>query len=257
MMGDHKAGMTANVIGWFEMDASFFMEFVDFVRQNWQWCVAAVGILLCLHHFMGFSDDKQAGSNELSSRSNSTGNSCTTTVSPVFNMIPNYSVSDQNLRSELSSSDRLYFDRVYYNSQKLIDYGANCAYSNPASVMELNSKACALQESVAIKDVSCLKGRSFEQCLAAYRMSVVAANGFHNARVELQQTCSMVPRESRKQPGYKNLVGLERDLYKREQNQNRVSALIRDYVGSSFGNRGKRWHEENRKRMINNKARAK
>ena len=68
---------------------------------------------------------------------------------------------------------------------------------------------------------------------------------------------SLIPRESRKQPDYKNLVRLERDLYKREQNQNHVSALIRDYVGSSFGNRGIRWHEENRKRMINNKARSK
>lgn len=239
------------------MDASFFIEFVDFVRQNWQWCVAAVGILLCLHHFMGSSNGEQAENNVSSSRSNSTGNSCTATVSPVFNMTPNYSVSDQNLRSELSQSDRQYFDTVYYNSQKFIDYGANCAHGNPASAMELMSKANALQESVAIKDVSRLKGESFEHCLAAYRMSVVVSNALHNARVELQQTCSMIPRESRKQPGYKNLVRLERDLYKREQNQNHVSALIRDYVGSSFGNRGIRWHEENRKRMINNKARSK
>ena len=249
--------MTTYVIGWFEMDASFFMKYVDFVRQNWQWCVAAVGILLCLHHVMGSFDDKQAGSNELSSRSNSTGNSCTTTVNPVINVVPNYSVSDRNLRSELNQSDRRYFDTVYYSSQKFIDYGANCVYGNPALAMELKAKASALQESVAIKDVSCLKGKSFEQCLAAYRMSVVVSNSLHRARVELQQTCSTIPRESRKQPGYKNLVGLEKDLYKREQNQNHVSALIRDYVGSSFGNRGKRWHEENRKRMINNKARAK
>lgn len=239
------------------MDASFFMDFVDFVRQNWQWCVAAVGILLCLHHFMGSSNGEQAENNVSSSRSNSTGNSCTATVSPVFNMTPNYSVSDQNLRSELSQSDRQYFDTVYYNSQKFIDYGANCVHGNPASAKELKSKACALQESVAVKDVSCLKGKSFQQCLAAYRMSVVVSNSLHSARVELQQACSMIPRESRKQPGYKNLVGLEKDLYKREQNQNHVSGLIRDYIGSSFGNRGKRWHEENRKRMINNKARGK
>lgn len=239
------------------MDTSWFIEFVNFVRQNWLWCVAAVGVLLCLRHVMGSSDDKQAGSNELSSRSNSTGNSCSTTVNPVINVVPNYSVSDQSLRAELSQSDRQYFDTVYYNSQKFIDYGANCAHGNPASAMELMSKANALQESVAIKDVSRLKGKSFEHCLAAYRMSVVVSNALHNARVELQQTCSMIPRESRKQPGYKNLVRLERDLYKREQNQNHVSALIRDYVGSSFGNRGIRWHEENRKRMINNKARSK
>lgn len=256
-MGDHKAGMTANVIGWFEMDTSWFMEFVGFVRENWPWCVAAVGILFCLHHIMGNSDDKQAGSNELSSRFNSTGNSCTTTVNPVINVVPDYSVSDQNLRSELNQSDRRYFDTVYYNSQKFIDYGANCAYGNPASAMELKSKAYALQESVAIKDIACLNGKTFEQCLAAYRMSVMAGNALHSVRVELQQTCSMIPRQSRKQPGYKNLVGIERDLYKCEQNQNHVSALIRDYVGSSFGNRGKRWHEENRNRMINNKARAK
>lgn len=256
-MGDHKAGMTANVIGWFEMDTSWFMEFVGFVRENWPWCVAAVGILFCLHHFMGNSDDRQAGSNELSSRSNSSGNSCTTTVNPVINVVPDYSVSDRNLRSELNQSDRRYFDTVYYNSQKFIDYGANCAYGNPASAIELKSKACALQESVAIKDIACLNGKTFEQCLAAYRMSVMAGNALHSVRVELQQTCSMIPRQSRKQPGYKNLVGIERDLYKREQNQNHISALIRDYVGSSFGNRGKRWHEENRNRMINNKARAK
>lgn len=249
--------MTANVIGWFEMDTSWFMEFVGFVRENWPWCVAAVGILFCLHHFIGNSDDKQAGSNELSSRSNSTGNSCTTTVNPVINVVPDYSVSDRNLRSELNQSDRRYFDTVYYNSQKFIDYGANCAYGNPASAMELKSKAYALQESVAIKDIACLNGKTFEQCLAAYRMSVMAGNALHSVRVELQQTCSMIPRQSRKQPGYKNLVGIERDLYKCEQNQNHVSALIRDYVGSSFGNRGKRWHEENRNRMINNKARAK
>ena len=143
------------------MDASWFMDFVDFVRQNWQWCVAAVGILLCLHHFMGSSNGEQAENNVSSSRSNSTGNSCTATVSPVFNMTPNYSVSDQNLRSELSQSDRQYFDTVYYNSQKFIDYGAHCAHGNPASAMELMSKANALQESVAIKDVSRLKGKSF------------------------------------------------------------------------------------------------
>lgn len=239
------------------MDTSWFMEFVGFVRENWPWCVAAVGILFCLHHFMGNSDDRQAGSNELSSRSNSSGNSCTTTVNPVINVVPDYSVSDRNLRSELNQSDRRYFDTVYYNSQKFIDYGANCAYGNPASAIELKSKACALQESVAIKDIACLNGKTFEQCLAAYRMSVMAGNALHSVRVELQQTCSMIPRQSRKQPGYKNLVGIERDLYKREQNQNHISALIRDYVGSSFGNRGKRWHEENRNRMINNKARAK
>lgn len=240
-----------------KMDASWFIEFVSFVRENWQWCAAAIVMLLCLHHFMGNSDDKQAGSNELSSRSNSTGNSCTTTVNPVINVVPDYSVSDRNLRSELNQSDRRYFDTVYYNSQKFIDYGANCAYGNPASAMELKAKASALQESVAIKDVSCLKGRSFDQCIAAYRMSVVVANSLHRARVELQQTCSTIPKESRKQPSYKNLVELEKDLYNREQNQNRMSGLIRDFVGSSFGNRGKRWHEENRKRMINNKARAK
>lgn len=256
-MGDHKAGMTDNVIGWFKMDTSWFMEFVGFVRENWPWYVAAVGVLLCLRHVMDSSDDKQAGSNELSSRSNSTGNSCSTTVNPVINVVPNYSVSDRNLRSELNQSDRRYFDTVYYNSQKFIDYGANCAYSNPASAMELKAKASALQESVAIKDVSCLKGRSFDQCIAAYRMSVVVANSLHRARVELQQTCSTIPKESRKQPGYKNLVELEKDLYNREQNQNHMSGLIRDFVGSSFGNRGIRWHEENRKRMINNKARAK
>lgn len=255
-MGDHKAGMTANVIGWFEMDTSWFMDFVNFVRQNWHWCVAAVGVLLCLRYVMGSSDDKQAGSNELSSRSNSTGNSCSTTVNPVINVVPNYSVSDRNLRSELNQSDRRYFDTVYYNSQKFIDYGANYAYRNPASAMELKAKASALQESVAIKDVSCLKGKSFEQCIAAYRMSVVVGNSLHGARVELQQTCSMIPKESRKQSGYKNLVGLERDLYKREQNQNRMSGLIRDYVGRSFGNRGKRWYLENRKRAIDKKAYA-
>lgn len=240
-----------------KMDASWFMEFVGFVRENWHWCVAAIGILLCLHHFIGSSDEKQIERSESSSCSSSTGNSCSTTVNPVINVVPNYSVSDRNLRSELNQSDRWYFDTVYYNSQKFIDYGANCAYGNPASAMELKSKAYALQESVAIKDIACLNGKTFEQCLAAYRMSVMAGNALHSVRVELQQTCSMIPRQSRKQPGYKNLVGIERDLYKCEQNQNHVSALIRDYVGSSFGNRGKRWHEENRNRMINNKARAK
>lgn len=249
--------MTANVIGWFKMDASFFMEFVNFVRDSWQWCVAAVGILLCLHHFMSSSDGKQADSNNSSSSSTSIGNSCTTTVSPVFNMAPNYSVSDQNLRSELNQYERQHFDNVFHNSQQFLVYGANCAIDNSASAMELKSKASALQKSVAIKDIACLRGMSFEQCLAAYRMSVVVGNALHNARVDLQQTCSKVPNESRKQSGYKNLVELERDLYKREQNQNHVSGLIRDYVGSSFGNRGKRWHEENRKRMLNNKARTK
>ena len=136
------------------MDTSWFLEFVGFVRENWPWCVAAVGVLLCLRYVMDSSDDKQAGSNELSSRSNSTGNSCSTTVNPVINVVPNCSVSDRNLRSELNQSDRRYFDTVYYNSQKFIDYGAKCAYGNPASAMELKSKACALQESVAIKDVS-------------------------------------------------------------------------------------------------------
>lgn len=254
LLGDHKAGMTAFIVRWFEMDASWFMEFVGFVRENWQWCAAAVGLLLCLHHLMGNFGSKQGDNNESSSQSNSTGNSCSTTVNPVFNVIPNYSVSDQNLRSELSSSDRQFFDTVYYNSQKLIDYGANWTYNDPASVMELKSSASALQESVAIKDVSCLKGKTFQQCLAAYRMSVMVANALHNARIELQQTCSTIPKESRKQPGYINLLGLEKDLFKREQNQNRVSGLIRDYVGSSFGNRGLRWYEDNRRRAINKKA---
>ena len=113
-MGDHKAGMTANVIGWFEMDTSWFLEFVGFVRENWPGCVAAVGVLLCLRYVM-------------SSRSSSTGNSCSTTVNPVINVVPNYSVSDRNLRSELNQSDRRYFDTVYHNSQKFIDYGAKCA----------------------------------------------------------------------------------------------------------------------------------
>lgn len=257
LLGDHKAGMTIYRCKVVKMDASWFMEFVGFVRENWHWCVAAIGILLCLHHFIGSSDEKQIERSESSSCSSSTGNSCSTSVNPVINVVPNYSVSDRNLRSELNQSDRRYFDTVYYNSQKFIDYGAKCAYGNPASAMELKSKACALQESVAIKDVSCLKGKSFEQCIAAYRMSVVVANSLHRARVELQQTCSTIPKESRKQPGYKNLVRLEKDLYNREQNQNRTSGLIRDFVGSSFGNRGKRWHEENRKRMINNKVRAK
>ena len=248
--------MTAFIVRWFEMDASWFMEFVGFVRENWHWCVAAVGILFCLHHFMGSSDDSQIENGQSSSRSSSTGNNCVTTVSPVIN-VPYYSISDQKLRSELNPSDRLYFDRVVSNSQQFIDFGAHFSYRNPGSAKELKTKASALQKSVAINDPSCLRGRSFEQCLAAYRMSVVVGDSLHNARVELQQTCSKVPKDSRKQSGYKKLVELERDLYKREQNQNHVSGLIRDYVGSSFGNRGKRWHEENRKRMLNNKARTK
>lgn len=82
------------------MDTSWFLEFVGFVRENWPWCVTAVGILYCLHHFMGNSDDSQIENSQSSSRSCSTGNNCVTTVSPVIN-VPCYSVSDQN--SDLSS----------------------------------------------------------------------------------------------------------------------------------------------------------
>ena len=89
------------------------MEFVGFVRENWHWCVAAIGILLCSHHFIGSSDEKQIERSESSSCSSSTGNSCSTTVNPVINVVPNYSVSDRNLRSELNQSDRRYFDTVY------------------------------------------------------------------------------------------------------------------------------------------------
>lgn len=95
------------------MDTSWFMEFVGFVRENWSWCVAAVGILYCLYHFMGNSDDSQIENSQSSSRSCTTGNNCVTTVSPVIN-VPCYSVSDQKLRSELNPSDRLYFDRVVF-----------------------------------------------------------------------------------------------------------------------------------------------
>ena len=195
------------------MDTSWFIDFVNFVRQNWHWCVAAVGVLLCLRYVMGSSDDKQAGSNELSSRSNSTGNSCSTTVNPVINVAPNYSVSDRNLRADLNPSDRLYFDRVVSNSQQFVDFGTHFSYRNPGSANELKTKASALQKSVAINDPSCLSGKSFEQCLAAYRMSVEIANALHEARVNLQNTCASVSKANRTQPSYKTLVNLEKDLY--------------------------------------------
>lgn len=238
------------------MDTSWFIDFVNFVRQNWHWCVAAVGVLLCLRYVMGSSDDKQAGSNELSSRSNSTGNSCSTTVNPVINVAPNYSVSDRNLRADLNPSDRLYFDRVVFNSQQFVDFGTHFSYRNPGSANELKAKASALQKSVAINDPSCLSGKSFEQCLAAYRMSVEIANALHEARVNLQNTCASVSKANRTQPSYKTLVNLEKDLYKREQAQNHASAIARNYIGASFGNRGKRWYHENRRRAIDKKANA-
>lgn len=254
-MGDHKAGMTANVIGWFEMDTSWFMEFVGFVRENWPWCVAAVGILYCLHHFVGNSDDSQIENSQSSSRSCSTGNNCVTTVSPVIN-VPCYSVSDQKLRSELNPSDRLYFDRVVSNSRHFVDYGTHYSFDNPGSAKELKTKASALQKSVAINDPSCLRDKSFEQCLAAYRMSVEIGDALHEARVNLQNTCASVSKANRSKPGYKTLVDLEKDLYRREQAQNHMSAIARNYIGSSFGDRGKRWYQENRRRAIDKKANA-
>lgn len=238
------------------MDASWFMEFVNFVRQNWHWCVAAVGVLFCLRHVMSSSDDKQAGSNELSSHSNSTGNSCTTTVNPVINVVPNYSVSDQSLRADLNPSDRQCFDQVISNTQQFIDYGAHFSYGNPSSTKELKAKANALQKSIAINDPSRLSGKTFEQCLASYRLSVEIGDALHVARVNLQKTCASVSRANRAQPSYKALVGLEKDLYRREQAQNHVSAIIRNYIGSSFGDRGKRWYHENRRRAIDKKANA-
>ena len=238
------------------MDTSWFIDYVNFVRQNWHWCVAAVGVLLCLRYVMGSSDDKQAGSNELSSRSNSTGNSCSTTVNPVINDAPNYSVSDRNLRADLNPSDRLYFDRVVSNSQQFVDFGTQFSYRNPGSANELKAKASALQKSVAINDPSCLSGKSFEQCLAAYRMSVEIANALHEARVNLQNTCASVSKANRTQPSYKTLVNLEKDLYKREQAQNHASAIARNYIGASFGNRGKRWYHENRRRAIDKKGKC-
>lgn len=255
LLGDHKAGMTAFIVRWFEMDASWFMEFVGFVRENWQWCAAAVVMLLCLHHFMGSPDDGQIENSQSSSRSSSTGNNCVTTVSPVINF-PNYSVSDQKLRSELNSSDRLYFDRVVSNSQQFVDFGAHCSFGNPGSAKELKTKVSALQKSVAINDPSCLRNKSFEQCLAAYRMSVEIANALHEARVNLQNTCTSVSKAIRTKPSYKTLVELEKDLYRREQAQNHMSAIARDYIGSSFGRRGKRWYQENRRRAIDKKANA-
>lgn len=238
------------------MDTSWFMEFVGFVRENWPWCVAAVGILYCLHHFMGNSDDSQIENSQSSSRSCSTGNNCVTTVSPVIN-VPCYSVSDQKLRSELNPSDRLYFDRVVSNSRHFVDYGTHYSYGNERFAKELKTKASALQQSVMVNDPSCLKGKSFEHCVAAYRMSVIGGNALHDARVNLQQTCASVSKNNRSQPSYKTLVELEKDLFRREQAQNHVSGIIRDYIGASFGARGKRWYADNRKRAINKKAAAK
>ena len=237
------------------MDTSWFMDFVGFVRENWPWCAAAIVMLLCLHHLMGDSGSEQGDNDETSSQSNSTGNSCVTTVSPVIN-VPYYSVSDQKLRSELNPSDRLNFDRVVSNSQQFVDYGSHFSYGNPGSANELKAKASALQKSVAINDPSCLSGKTFEQCLAAYRMSVEIANALHEARVNLQNTCASVSKANRTQPSYKTLVNLEKDLYKREQAQNHASAIARNYIGASFGNRGKRWYHENRRRAIDKKANA-
>lgn len=256
LLGDHKAGMAAFIVRWFEMDASWFMEFVGFVSENWQWCAAAVGLLLCLHHLMGNSGSKQGDNNESSSQSNSTGNNCVTTVSPVIN-VPAYSASDQQLRSELNPSDRLNFDRVVSNSRRFVDFGTHYTNGSGYLAKDLKIKASALQQSIIVNDPSCLNGKSFEQCLAAYRMSVVVSNALHEARVNLQQTCISVSKDNRSQPSYKALVDLEKDLFKREQAQNHVSGIIRDYTGSSFGARGKRWYAENRKRAINKKAGAK
>ena len=236
-----------------KMDASWFIEFVSFVRENWQWCVAAIVMLLCLHHLMGNSGSEQGDNNESSSQSNSTGNSCVTTVSPVIN-VPYYSVSDQKLRSELNPSDRLNFDRVVSNSQQFVDFGAHYSFGNPGAAKELKTKASALQKSVAINDPSCLMGKSFEQCLAAYRMSVEIGDALHVARVNLQKTCTSVSKVNRSKPAYKTLVDLEKDLYRREQAQNHMSAIARNYIGSSFGDRGKRWYHENRRRAIDKKA---
>ena len=61
---------------------------------------------------------------------------------------------------------------------------------------------------------------------------------------------------NRSKPGYKTLVDLEKDLYRREQAQNHMSAIARNYIGSSFGDRGKRWYQENRRRAIDKKANA-
>lgn len=256
LLGDHKAGMTIYRCKVVKMDASWFMEFVGFVRENWLWCVAAIGILLCLHHFIGSSDEKQIERSEPSSCSSSTGNSCSTTVNPVINVVPNYSVSDQSLRADLNPSDRLYFDRAVSNSQQFVDFGTHFSYRNPGSANELKAKASALQKSVAINDPSCLSEKSFEQCLAAYRMSVEIANALHEARVNLQNTCASVSKANRTQPSYKTLVNLEKDLYKREQVQNHASAIARNYIGATFGNRGKRWYQENRRRAIDKKANA-
>jgi len=178
-----------------------------------------------------------------------------TTVSPVIN-VPYYSVSDKKLRSELNPSDRLNFDRVVSNSRNFVDYGTHYSYGNERFAKELKTKASALQQSIMVNDPSYLKGMSFEQCLAAYRLSVITGNALHEARVNLQQTCASVSKDNRSQPSYKKLVDLEKDLFKREQAQNHVSGIIRDYAGASFGARGKRWYAENRKRVINKKARA-
>lgn len=239
-----------------KMDASWFFEFVSFVRENWQWCAAAIVMLLCLHYLMGKSGSEQGDKNESSSQSNSTGNNCVTTVSPVIN-VPAYNVSDQQLRSELNPSDRLNFDRVVSDSRRFVDYGTHYSYGNERFAKELKTRASALQQSVMVNDPSRLKGKSFEQCLAAYRLSVITGNALHEARVNLQQTCASVSKDNRSQPSYKALVDLEKDLFKREQAQNHVSGIIRDYAGASFGARGKRWYAENRKRAINKKARAK
>lgn len=168
-----------------KMDASWVIEFVSFVRENWQWCVAAIVMLLCLHHLMGNSGSEQGDNNESSSQSNSTGNSCVTTVSPVIN-VPYYSVSDKKLRSELNPSDRLNFDRVVSNSRNFVDYGTHYSYGNERFAKELKTKASALQQSIMVNDPSYLKGMSFEQCLAAYRLSVITGNALHEARVNLQ-----------------------------------------------------------------------
>ena len=192
-----------------KMDASWFIEFVSFVRENWQWCAAAIVMLLCLHHLMGNSGSEQGDNNESSSQSKSTGNSCVTTVSPVIN-VPYYSVSDQKLRSELNPSDRLNFDRVVSNSRHFVDYGTHYSYGNERFAKELKTKASALQQSVMVNDPSCLKGKSFEHCVATYRMSVIGGNALHDARVNLQQTCALFRRITGRSPAIKRLLSLRR-----------------------------------------------
>lgn len=138
-----------------KMDASWFMEFVDFVRESWQWCTAAIVMLLCLHHLIGNSGSEHGAKNAPNSRFYSTANNYATTISPITN-VPYYSVSDQEFRSKLNPSDRLCFDNVVSNCQQLIDYCSHYGCGRGCSAKELKAKASALQKSMEINCPSSL-----------------------------------------------------------------------------------------------------